>query len=67
MRGETGPDSGVRTQRRTLERRTLGPNTLTTMPYNVHHSLVTLLSYGSLYSGAQICMLVTTAPFSMLL
>ena len=29
MRGETGPDSGVRTQRRTLERRTLGPNTLT--------------------------------------
>jgi len=40
---------------------------ITTMPYNVHHSLVTLLSYGSLYSGAQICMLVTTAPFSMLL
>ena len=28
MRGGTGPDSGVRTQRRTLERRTLGPNTL---------------------------------------
>ena len=27
MRGGTGPDSGVRTQRRTLERRTLGPNT----------------------------------------
>ena len=27
VRGETGPDSGVRTQRRTLERRTLGPNT----------------------------------------
>jgi len=31
VRGETGPDSGVRTQRRTLERRTLGPNTHTVL------------------------------------